>query len=247
MCLAAFAFGASGDYPLIFAANRDELHARPTAAADWWADHPHILGGRDLLAGGTWLAVDQRGRLAAVTNGPSSSGRTFEESRGQLVADYLAGESSAQEFISHLQTRANDYGPYNLLLFDGVDFHYSSNQTAARQLVPGAYALSNAPLGTHWPKVHFAESMLVSTLADEDPASRLFEMLENRHPHDEGHGGDVGGGRQARVFIEDERFGTRSSTVVLATDAGNVHFLERRHNPDGTPAGESEHRFKLTP
>ena len=29
---------------------------------------PAMLGGRDLLAGGTWLAVDRRGRFAAVTN-----------------------------------------------------------------------------------------------------------------------------------------------------------------------------------
>ena len=67
MCLVAFAFGVSGDYPMIFAANRDEHHARPTAAAHWWTESQRILGGRDLLAGVTWVAVDQLGRLAAVT------------------------------------------------------------------------------------------------------------------------------------------------------------------------------------
>jgi hypothetical protein len=29
---------------------------------------PAVLGGRDLRAGGTWLAIDRRGRLAAVSN-----------------------------------------------------------------------------------------------------------------------------------------------------------------------------------
>ena len=243
MCLAAFAFGVSGNYPMVFAANRDELHARPTAAAEWWADLPHILGGRDLLAGGTWLAVDQRGRLAAVTNVPSPAGATFAKSRGHLVTDDLAGESSAEEFISGLRGSQDDYGPCNLLLFDGVDFHYFSNQAAAQRLTPGAYALSNAPLGTPWPKVRFAAAALESTLAAEDPATGLFEMLENRDAQEPAR--NPASERQARVFIEDERFGTRSSTVVIVTKAGNVRFLERRHHPDGTRAGDSDYRFSL--
>ena len=232
---------------MVFAANRDELHARPTAAADWWSDHPHILGGRDLLAGGTWLAVDQGGRLAAVTNVPATEGGTFEKSRGHLVTGYLAGKRSADAFFSRLGTESETYGPYNLLVFDGVDFHYSSNQAATQRLSPGTYAVSNAPLGTPWPKVRFAESALEATLAAKEPAAVLFEMLENRDLHDGGSGGESLSRRHTRVFVEDEQFGTRSSTVILVSRAGEVRFLERRHNPDGTRAGESDHRFKLEP
>ena len=68
MCLIVVALGATPRYPLIVAANRDEQHARPTASAAWWTAPPGVFGGRDLLAGGTWLAVDRRGRFAAVTN-----------------------------------------------------------------------------------------------------------------------------------------------------------------------------------
>ena len=245
MCLAAFAFGVSGDYPMVFAANRDEHHARPTAAAHWWTESPHILGGRDLLAGGTWLAVDQSGRLAAVTNVPSPSGATYTKSRGHLVTDYLAGEVPAQEFISSLQDVPQDYGPYNLLLFDGVDFHYFNNQTAPQQLSPGAYALSNAPLGTPWPKVNFAAAALESTLATEDPSHGLLEMLENRESLDSNSDRDPASEREARVFIEGSDFGTRSSTIVTVTKAGSVRFLEHRHHPDGTRAGDSDFRFSL--
>ena len=243
MCLVAFAFGVSGDYPMIFAANRDEHHARPTAAANWWTESPHILGGRDLLAGGTWLAVDQLGRLAAVTNVPAPNEATYTKSRGHLVTDYLAGEAPAQEFISNLQDVPQDYGPYNLLLFDGVDFHYFNNQTAPQQLSPGVYAISNAPLGTPWPKVNFAAAALESTLASEDPSDGLFEMLENRESLDSNSDRDPESEREARVFIEGSDFGTRSSTIVTATKAGSVRFLERRHHPDGTRAGDSNFRF----
>ena len=61
MCLIAFAFGVSKDYPLLFAANRDEHYSRPTLDAEWWRDHPQILGGRDILKGGTWLGISRDG------------------------------------------------------------------------------------------------------------------------------------------------------------------------------------------
>jgi len=63
-----FAWKAHPDYPLVFAGNRDELHARPALAAGFWDDAPQVLGGRDLTAGGTWLGVTVTGRFAVVTN-----------------------------------------------------------------------------------------------------------------------------------------------------------------------------------
>ncbi|MBT8098952.1 MAG: NRDE family protein, partial [Gammaproteobacteria bacterium] len=64
MCLVVLAYGVDEDHRLIVAANRDEFHARPTRAAEWWADQPDVLGGRDLQAGGTWLALHRSGRFA---------------------------------------------------------------------------------------------------------------------------------------------------------------------------------------
>ena len=95
MCLIVVAIGAAPAYPLIVAANRDERHARPAAPAEWWPDPPHVLGGRDLEAGGTWLAVDRRARFAAVTNIRDPDRRPGLRSRGSLVVDYLAGGASA--------------------------------------------------------------------------------------------------------------------------------------------------------
>ena len=68
MCLIAIAVRASTRFPLVIAANRDELYDRPTRALHVWDDDPNIAGGRDLRAGGSWLAVTREGRFAAVTN-----------------------------------------------------------------------------------------------------------------------------------------------------------------------------------
>src|SRR5687768_15648989 len=119
MCLIVVGLGASVRYPLLVAANRDEQHARPTQTAAWWPDAPHILGGRDLLAGGTWLAVDERGRFAAVTNIRDPERPLGLRSRGSLVADYLGGLESAAHYAARAVRDGAAYGAFNLLLFDG--------------------------------------------------------------------------------------------------------------------------------
>src|SRR6202035_5668111 len=68
MCLIAIAHRVSKEWPLVIAANRDEQYARPTRAAHAWKENPEVIGGRDLRAGGSWLAVRRGGRFAAVTN-----------------------------------------------------------------------------------------------------------------------------------------------------------------------------------
>ena len=68
MCLIAVAWRAHPRWPLALIANRDELHARPTAEAGFDPEAPEVYGGRDLVQGGGWLQASTRGRLAAVTN-----------------------------------------------------------------------------------------------------------------------------------------------------------------------------------
>ena len=46
MCLIVVGWRVHADYPLVLAANRDEFHARPTAAAAAWAEAPTVIGGR---------------------------------------------------------------------------------------------------------------------------------------------------------------------------------------------------------
>ena len=249
MCLAAFAVGVCDAFPLVVAANRDESHRRPTAAADWWTEPSGILGGRDLEAGGSWLAVDRRGRLAAVTNQPSPKGQTFSASRGHLVSDYLAVTGAAEAFCKERARAPAEYGPYNLLLFDGEGLFHAANRSGAQRLAAGIHILSNAPLGTSWPKTGFAASRLAAILYDEpgrdDLTRRLFDMLETRAPRDAVSGGEELHWRARTVFVTDSRYGTRSSTVVLLSRDGDLVFAERRFGADGRRRGESTFRFSL--
>lgn len=248
MCLAAFAAGVCDAFPLVVAANRDESHRRPTAAADWWTEPSGILGGRDLEAGGSWLAVDRRGRLAAVTNRPSPKGLTFSASRGHLVSNFLAAPGTAEAFCGERARSPAEYGPYNLLLFDGEGLFHAANRSGARRLAAGIHVLSNAPLGTSWPKTEFAASRLAAILQDEpgrdDLTRRLFELLQTPAPRNAGSGGRELHWRARTVFVADPRYGTRSSTVVLLSRDGGLMFAERRFGADGRRRGESTFRFR---
>src|SRR5579862_8798870 len=109
MCLILVAWRAHPDYPLVVAANRDEYHARPAAAASWWPEPP-ILAGRDLTAGGTWLAVTRDARFAALTNfrDPARPPRDAP-SRGCLVPATLRGSAPVAERLVALQQNASAY------------------------------------------------------------------------------------------------------------------------------------------
>ncbi|MDE0005849.1 MAG: NRDE family protein [Rhodospirillaceae bacterium] len=248
MCLAAFAAGVCDAFPLVVAANRDESHRRPTAAADWWTEPSGILGGRDLEAGGSWLAVDRRGRLAAVTNRPSPKGRTFSGSRGHLVSDYLAAPDAAEAFCGERARTPAEYGPFNLLLFDGEVLFHAANRSGVQRLAAGIHVLSNAPLGTSWPKTEFAASRLAAIL-DDDPGRdeltrQLFGLLETRARWNASSSGSELHWRARTVFVADPRYGTRSSTVVLLSRDGDLTFVERLFGADGRRSGESAYRFR---
>jgi len=248
MCLAAFSLQASAEYALVFAANRDELHERPTTPAGWWDESRAILGGRDLVAGGSWLAVDRSGRLAAVTNFREISDTVYSVSRGRLVQDYLGSSLGAEEFIAELDAHTADYGPYNLVIFDGQRLHYASNRAPGKELDPGVYALSNTHLGSTWPKISHAEARLTACLDSGDLSACLFDLLADRTLHGDSLDSDDREIQlKSTIFLKNGHYGTRASTVVLLSRAGELRFIERRFDADGAPLGESAERFATRP
>src|SRR5690348_2804963 len=68
MCTIAILSDVVAGAPLVIAANRDEIYARPARPPHVLRDAPRIVGGSDAVGGGTWLAVRADGRFVAVTN-----------------------------------------------------------------------------------------------------------------------------------------------------------------------------------
>ncbi len=242
MCLLVVAYGATARYSLVVAANRDELHARPTRTAGWWPEYPDLLGGRDLLAGGTWLAVDRRGRIAGVTNVRDGTPRDAPRSRGALVADFLCGEASAGDFAARATASGAEYAAFNLLLFDGDELHYASNRAPPAQLAPGIHALSNAAFGIDWPKTRSARGGVAQVLDRLDPLEGLLELLAERSTADSAEER-----YRSAHFVAGPVYGTRCSTVILLGTNGSATFVERSFDASGTLATVVRETFARAP
>jgi len=236
------------------AANREEFHQRPTAAADFWPDQPDLLAGRDLQAGGTWMGITRTGRIAAITNyrEPLTPQSKIQHSRGHLVRDYLATDISAMEQAERLQGQGAMYSGYNLLLGDPNDLVYISNRNENPLVVsPGTHGLSNHLLDTDWPKVHSGRAHLDSLLEDGPLESKaLFDLLTDRTltkgemPKNIADS-DLPEQLMRHYFIASPDYGTRCSTVLLLDREGHVEFLERQFGPNGLVGETRKFEFDI--
>lgn len=245
MCTLLFAWQVDPARPLIVAANRDEFHARPTAAASTWprdaeADAPEIVAGRDLQAGGTWLGVTREGRFAALTNvrEPFVAPPPGARSRGGLVAEFLRGRAAPGEYLAGLAP--DTYAGFNLVVGDRSSLWYLSNRSGpARALGPGVYGVSNAALDTPWPKVRRGRENLARLVAAGAASPEaVLALLADRAPAPDAELPDTGVGLvMERVLsplcVVSPGYGTRSSTALTIHRDGVVEFRERSHDAPG--------------
>lgn len=240
MCTIAFLIGVT-DAPLVIAANRDELYARPTRPPETIA--PGVLAGLDLISGGTWLAVDVRGRFAAVTNqralDPPPPGL---RSRG-LAVKQLALAADQDAYVAALDPRA--YASMNLAWGDADRVSIAYSRATGEKLVEtlgrGVHVLCNDRLGApgfpRGERLHDAiqphlrsadlRRVLQTALADhtkvEPPPSHLSHDLARE---------------LTATCIHSEHYGTRSSTIV-ELERGRVRsYLHADGPPCVTPYRE---------
>lgn len=231
MCLIVFAWQVVPAVPLIAAANRDEYYQRATAPAGPWPEHPQIYAGRDLQAGGSWMGITQPGgdggpsRFAAITNirAPSEH-KDDAPSRGHLVADFLAGSMTPQEYVESIRASAHEYNGFNLVLGDRDTLIWYSNKGDSdprngKPLEPGVYGLSNALLDAPWPKVLKTKAQFASLLCLGAPDDAYFEMLADTTQAPDLRLPETGVPLDlervlSAVRIESPNYGTRTSTVV---------------------------------
>lgn len=252
MCLVLLAWQAHPDFPLVVAANRDEFHQRPTAQADFWADAPAVLAGRDLSAGGTWMGMTRSGRFAALTNfRDPGKHRDDAPSRGKLVSGFLESTEAPLSWLQGLAGTGVRYNGFNLLVGDGRTLAcYSNVSGEIESLRPGVYGLSNELLDSPWPKVSAAKSALSLALAALPEDGPLLELLRDDRTYPDEQlprtGVDIALERMlSAAFIRNPRYGTRSSTVLLVQRDGVVNFDEQSWALDGSAGGRQRFRFSL--
>ena len=148
MCTVIVTVGASPDWPLLLAANRDEKLDRPwLPPACHWPGQPDVLAGKDALAGGTWLGLNRAGVVAAVLNRLGSLGPApGKRSRGELPLLALQHASVAEAVQSITQLNAGQWRSFNLVLADrqGATFLRGTGQgrISAQPLSPGTHIVT---------------------------------------------------------------------------------------------------------
>ena len=107
-------------WPVLIGANRDEMVDRPSKPPGrHWPDRPEVIAGLDMLAGGSWVGINDWGVAAAVLNRHGSLGPSPDRrSRGELVLEALdhADATAAAEALSDLDPEA--YRTFNLIVAD---------------------------------------------------------------------------------------------------------------------------------
>jgi len=256
MCLIVFANNFHPHYSLILGANRDEYRDRPAEQARFWPDAPRILAGRDRQGGGTWLGVTTDGKLAAITNYRDPRQQVIDPpSRGKLVSGFLLNPMlTPDEFQRILNRDGQVFDGFNLLYGTGDDLHYFTNRGGSSgPVMPGIHGLSNHLLDTRWPKVSVARSRMKALMQQKhvDP-EQIFSALSDPAPFAEGLLPDTGVGPERErllspIFIADEGYGTRSSTVLLIERNGRVTFIERTFDHRQTVSATQRFSFRIQP
>jgi uncharacterized protein with NRDE domain len=257
MCLIVFSVNQHPQFPLLIAANRDEFFRRPTDAMDWWQSDlagDRVLAGRDLMSGGTWLAVSENGTVSAVTNVRESGHQTAVKSRGLLPL--LAQRHNSVELTGTLSSAQDQYAGFNLVQVNCRGGWYFSNRDRNRDANPGRsihrgiFGLSNHLLQTPWPKLLKLRSEVGDALrntpsghADQLHES-LIRLLQDTTPAPDSELPDTGVGIETErflssAFIKGEDYGTRATTIVTISQQGEIAVTEQSYGPN---AEKSEHR-----
>ncbi len=257
VCLLIALFHVVPGAPLLVAANRDERLDRPAVSATVLRERePRILGGRDLLAGGTWLAVNARGVVVGLTNQPSANGRDPTKlSRGQLPLA-CASHSSAAAGVAALAADVDPacYNPCWLLAGDrdalfSVTIGPASNRAEIEQLGPGLHVLENAALSAGSRKAAFVRELVEQALAeqpDRGPASTVAALRTVLCDHQPAvpeprtnAAGRVWPPALTAACVHADGYGTRSAAIVTVPASGMPAMLVADGKPCGTPMSDA--------
>ena len=206
------------DWPVLIAANRDEMTDRPwKPPARHWPDRADVVGGLDELAGGTWLAANDTNVVAAVLNREGSLGPTTDKrSRGELVLEAVDHPDAAMAAEALAELDGSAYRSFNLMIADNQHAFWvrGTDQSAVevKEIPPGLHMITarelddtgSARIGRFLPKFRAAAEPDIDT----DDWSAWEQLLRTRlHDAEDDP-------RETMCIVTDRGYGTVSSTMI---------------------------------
>ena len=220
-------------WPLVVAANRDEMLDRPwDPPGAHWLDQPDVIAGRDRLGGGTWMGINRSGLVAAVLNRPGSLGPAAgKRSRGELPLLALAHASAAAAAEAIAALNAAMWRSFNLVLADRTGAIFM------RGLGQGHPEAQPLPPGLHMVTAHDPNDR------DSPRVARHLSRFQTARPPQPGSWDDWqsilsdrsgAAGEQINV-VPRGGFGTVCSSLLALPQEGPPVWLFAAGPPDQTP------------
>lgn len=230
MCLLALFFRVVEDAAVIAGANREEYYQRG-------GEPPRLLDGQirsaagvDPLAGGTWLGVNARSVLVAVTNRRKLDAPAQPRSRGLLVRELL-GCPSAEAAVGHAirSLERNTYAGANFLCADATRavVIQAGDWLRVRPLPPGIHVMANGDINdASDPRVaHALDWLGRRRYAAADQCVQALRQLSSQHEPDD-----------PPICFHDRERGTVSSSIIALRDRlTEGTYLHAQGPPDRTP------------
>jgi uncharacterized protein with NRDE domain len=239
MCTLVILRRPGHDWPLLIAANRDELRSRPARPpARHWPDRPDVVAGLDESGGGSWLGLNNHGLVAAVMNREGSLGPApGKRSRGELVLEALdhAAAREAAGALADLYPEA--YRPFNLVVADARDAywlrHGDDGEIRVWPISAGIHMLASTELDDPYhPRIRTYLAQFRTVGAPEPQHGRWGEwrsLLASRtYPVDAGPAA-------AMNLAPDNDFGTVSSALIALPAHPGRESKARWLHADGPP------------
>lgn len=240
MCTLAIYVRAFSEFPIVIAANRDEFLSRPTSSPGLLDRVAGIFGGRDEVAGGTWLGVNRFGVAAALLNRRSAlPADPARRSRGRLCLAMLQAPSASEARRAVERELPGTYNPFNLLITDAEHAWIANNHgdvMTVTELPPGLHLLTNLDLDDPTcPRIAASVQLFAALLGPTAPPpasagfhQRLRRILSTHDtPLDPRAEGAVGNS----LCLHAAGYGTRSSSLVYYDSRGRWTYLHTNQPP----------------
>lgn len=253
MCTLLIGIDVLGPRTLVLGANRDEDPVRPTDGPGVLRDRPRVVGGRDRVAGGTWLAVREGRLVAALMNRRPEPGDDVDpaglRSRGLLCLDAAAagpppgaaaridpgtGEPRPERLDSLLRLfRRDRYARCTLVVFEPGEGAWAIHggggvaPPTVAAIGPGWHAITHRDLDDpDEPRTRFArERLLRSAPSGAEEAMDAVAGILRLH----------GDGGEPPVCLHRDRFPTVSSSLVVLGVPGGPRYHHAAGPPCTTP------------
>lgn len=232
MCTVVILRRPDHKWPLILAANRDEMASRPwKPPARHWPDRAEVVAGLDVEAGGTWLGLNDTGVVAGVLNRRGSLGRDAKlRSRGELALEALDHADAVDAAAALGALDGHAWRSFNMVVADNRDAFW------IKSLGPegdGAVTVREIPEGLH---------MLTSGELDDPASGRIATFLPRFRAapppdpdsgdwrgweallaaREEGPDGEENGRERSMCIVTERGFGTLSSSLIALPAAADL-------------------------